>query len=281
MAFLGRKTLQSERARMRRIDRGFERLFRVVLLAYFFFVLLSWIFDRPALQIAEVRVTGTETVNAEEIQYLAAEILKKKFLWQISRNNALLYPGRAINSAVHEIDPRIAVVSVSTKGRKVLHIEVTEYVAALLWCAPNEDDHLSASSTKSCFLADKEGYVFASAPDYSGYPFDVFRTNIAGSEEDGSAVGLYVLPREEFEKISEFRAVLSRSNIIVREVISTDVKDYKFVTGYPWNILWSSTRDAEKSVEDLNLVLSSLDGEESTTTLEHIDLRFGNKIFYK
>jgi hypothetical protein len=58
--------------------------------------------------------------------------------------------------------------------------------------------------------------------------------------------------------------------------------DFRVSTGHAWDILWTSVKDPQVSVDNLALMLRSLEQDPSKEAdLRVVDLRFGNKIFYK
>lgn len=280
MGILGRKTLKSKRARMRTVDMVFERVAQVLLVSYFIFTFISWATLRESLRIERVAVIGSQATDAEAIEVLAHEYLAQKFLWKINRNNALLYPKQSLATAVLSLDAHLKDVKIAVGKDSQLAIHVTEYTPTYLWCAGAES---SASSTPACYLADDTGYVFAKAPDYSGYPFDIFETSIAGSDEQGSPIGLFILPEEEFVKVSAFQLELEKSGITTHRIVQTGEFDFSFTTDAPWVVVWSTKKDPAVSARNLDIVLDEIKSKKGkgTTTPSSIDLRFGSKIFYQ
>ncbi len=280
MGILGRKTLKSKRARMRTVDVVFERVAQFLLVSYFIFTLVSWVTLRDAFRIERVSVLGTQSANPEAIKLLAHEFLAQKFLWRINRNNALLYPKENIATAVLSHDAHVKDVKITAEKDSQLAIHVTEYTPTYLWCGAVG---VTASSAPLCYLADDSGYVFAKAPNYSGYPFDVFETSIAGSDEQETPIGLSMLPEEEFVKVSAFRLELEKSGITTHRVVQTGEFDFSFTTDAPWVVVWSTKKDPAVSARNLDIVLGEIKSKKGkgTTTPSSIDLRFGSKIFYQ
>ena len=282
MGILGRKTLKSKRAQMRTIDMVFERVAQTLLISYFIFTLVSWTTLRESFRIEHISVLGAQATNTEAIEMLAHEFLSQKFLWKINRNNALLYPKQSLATAVLTLDSRLKNIDIAVEENSLLTLRVTEYVPSYLWC----NGATRATSTPPvCYLADDTGYVFAKAPDYSGYPFDVFETSIAGSDEQESPIGLFMLPEEEFAKVSAFRLALEKSGITTHRIAQTGEFDYTLTTDAPWVVVWSSTKDPNVSARNLDIVLGDIKSRKGkgkgTTTPSSIDLRFGSKIFYQ
>lgn len=280
MAILGRKTLKSERAKTRVIDKVFERTGNFVLIVFFLFVLASWLSYREAIRIDSIEVSGAASTDPKLAELVASNALAEQILWKIDRNNSVLLPERSIREGILAIDPRIKSVTMDVVNHKLLAVAITEYTPTFLWC-PQTEASTSTPNAELCFLADPEGYIFAKAPSYSGYPFDVFRTNIPGREEQGTPIGLSLLPAEEFAKVAVFHRLLLDAGLLAHEIVEGDPTDYHFLVEGNWEVLWSSRSDPAKSMENLTLVLAEIKKERGEhARVSSIDLRFGSKVFY-
>ncbi|MDO8521030.1 MAG: hypothetical protein Q7S52_02860 [bacterium] len=277
-----RNTIRSSaRERTRRIDRTFERIAQVLLIANLLFVLASWLSYREAIRITEVAVTGTLAVEAEAVKRTAESLLARPLLWKIDRNNALLYPKRAIGKAVKHLDARVKTVDLRIIERKRMVVTVGEYVPALLWCSP---DQFSATTTvtRGCYFADADGHIFARAPEYSGNPFLVFATTYPLIRDDVFLDNFSVLPKEEFDRVNAFLSQLGTLGLTPRIVSEAGADDFVITIDEPWTIRWSLAGDPEADGANLALVLKELGSDPvAVERLESIDLRFGNKVFYR
>lgn len=280
-----RSTLRSSgRERMRRIDHAFEFVVQLLLIVYFLFVLASWISERESLRITEVSVSGTLAIDAEQVKGATLSLLAQPLLWKIDRNNFLLYPKRAIVKAVSKLDARVKVVDIKLEKRKRLMVTVSEYVPALLWCPPDDSEHISATTTavRGCYFADSEGHIFARAPEYSGNPFLVFATTFPEINEDSFLDNFAILPKDELARLNAFLSELSKQGLSPRIVSEAGANDFIITTDKPWTVRWSLAGDPEKDGANLALVLEELEsGTGAMEKLESIDLRFGNKVFYR
>ncbi|OGZ05215.1 MAG: hypothetical protein A2845_02750 [Candidatus Lloydbacteria bacterium RIFCSPHIGHO2_01_FULL_49_22] len=265
---------------MRRIDLAFERLCQFLLIGYFLFFAVSWGAEREAIRISTIEVSGAVASSADEIRNIAQKLLSEKILWRIDRNNALFYPSSELSLALLAFDAHIKAVDMNVEAKKILKINIIEYLPKHLWCMSGAE--ASTTDRGICYLADSEGYVFALAPEYSGYPFDIYRTNIAGESEQDTPIGLFMLPKEELERVYAVIAELEKEGIFVHEIDQLDEHDYSFTSDKPWIFSWTSSKDPSASVANLKLAEEEIARtKKGTTTVKSIDLRFGNKIFYK
>jgi hypothetical protein len=129
-----------------------------------------------------------------------------------------------------------------------------------------------------CYYADDQGYIFAEAASWSGHPYTTFV-----STSTAQSLRTHILPKEEYALVGQFLSSLTAIDIFPHTVTILGNNDFRIDTTLPWDILWSSEKDPQKSTDNLALVLSSLQTMDTKkkTELESIDLRFGDKIFYK
>ncbi len=82
--------------------------------------------------------------------------------------------------------------------------------------------------------------------------------------------------------LKNFFAVLEGIDIHPRIITLLGGSDSRMSTGHPWDIIWTSGKDPQVSADNLALMLRSLDQDPAKEKdLRVVDLRFGNKIFYK
>lgn len=317
MAFIGRKTLKSERARMQQIDAFFLRVARVVLISYACFVFVVWLSERALWRIDEVTVVGTHAIPREEIVATARASASERFLFLIRRDNHLLYPDRALLARLTHEYPRIAEVSIERPSAHHLAVRIVEYAPEYLYCRVDEsqaekeivspehdvppaplpemasttDTTLSLESAPvldpgvpmDCYFADRRGYVFAPAPEYVGAPFlSILSVSSTTPESLPDPIGTFLFDSIAREKIRQFIAELDARALRTHTVVLYGDGDVDFRTNMPWTILWSITADPGESARNLGVVLESLlSRDPGEDDLRRIDLRFGNKVFYQ
>ena len=300
---LGRKTLKSERARMERIDSRFQAIAQIILILYALFVLASWLSYRPVFALTSVQVTGTHAISNIEVQNIAESALHTRILYRIDRNNMLLYPTTAVLAQIKHKYPRIKDAQLRFDDRHKIIVNVEEYLPAMLYCMgfenfkesaqPKNDNDASitesavpqdsdSQSLSTCYFADDHGYIFATAPNYAGYPFIAIVASSTLATSDISPVGRFALDAETFHNIERFIAELNTIGFTTHAVELLSGQDVRIKTDRPWDILWATTKDPAESIKNLGLVLESIKKDKKAEgEMTVIDLRFGNKIFYK
>lgn len=282
---LGRKTLTSRRARGRQIDIYFERTAQAFLLVTAFFVFATWLSHRPTFYVTELVIEGLQVIEPTQVERISGDALSSQFFSRIFRNNMLLYPRARVLREIMALDTRIAAVALSFDSRNSLRITVREYTPAALLCRGGDSNEVDIATTSTsierveqCYYADDRGYVFAHAPLWSGHPYVTFVSS--GTE---ATLRTFILPGDEHVLVNQFLSSLSAIDLRPHTVTMLGNNDFRIETALSWDILWSSKKDPQKSTENLALVLNALKSksEKDQQELETIDLRFGNKIFYK
>lgn len=286
---LRRKKLKSKRSRMRAIDKSFAIIGYTLLVVYSLYLLCVWITLRPSFFIDTIIVEGAHAISEESIRDTANAKLDERLLFWIKRNNRMLYPASSMEKEVRALSPRIANVKTVFDSAKHLRIIVTEYTPNFLYCMRSDQALGIASTTaiehqpKDCYFADEEGYVYAEAPEYIGYPFVAI---VASSSEEAvthqSPVGTTVLSEEQYARIKMYIDDLSRVGLTTHSVTLLGGGDIRAEVGMPWVIFLATDKDPERAIANLGVVLANLEKTaDKGRSVREIDLRFGNKIFYK
>ena len=121
------------------------------------------------------------------------------------------------------------------------------------------------------------------APEYIGYPFVAI---IASSSVEGmplpSPLGTVPVGEREYKTIRTFVDQLARAGFTTHAITLLDKDDIKLSLDTPWTLLWTTTEKPEQSISNLQVLLTSMNGDRKAKgEVREIDLRFGNKIFYK
>lgn len=242
-----------------------------LLLVCFIGVLLSaiWYVTRlPYFQVNEVTVSGGITIDHDRILALTNEELSGAYLRLVPRRFGPLYPAESIVKRIESID-RIKQATVIRDRDNNLQVTFTEHVPVGLWCAEAE--------AVRCVFIDDAAYAFAAAPQLSGSALVRYLTQAPPE------IGQYVIPVAQLEQTKLFvdrvRAELDLF-IYAVEIIGDQDIEYLFSDGARLKV--SQRIDPEISFANLKTVLQSQEfSDVSTSDIAYIDLRFGDKVFFK
>ncbi|KKU78176.1 MAG: hypothetical protein UY03_C0002G0002 [Parcubacteria group bacterium GW2011_GWA2_47_64] len=224
--------------------------------------------SRPELRIISIEVAGSRQVQEELIQRTVANVMKRTYLWFIPKSHTLLYPKTELKESLMKEFPALSGVSISLKSLSALRVFVYEREPQALWCA----------SRQECSMMDKTGFVFA--PAEMGMEQMYYRF----LKMDAKApIGTEVIPQEELSKLLLFLKKLEMAGLEPREVLLKEQDELEVVLSFGTRLLLRSGNydtaliNLETLMEQDNL-LSRNKGELSVS---YIDLRYGNKIYFK
>lgn len=149
---------------------------------------------------------------------------------------------------------------------------------------PSPDD--VGLDTHDCYWADDRGYLFARAPQYSGSPLltvtesDPSRNETLGGK---APLGGFIFEKNAFDHLQLAIAQLTDAHYVPRRIVRMPNDDVVLDVGYPWNLAMNLKDDPKSALSHFFLSINEL-GETATgekSQLKVIDVRFGNKVFYK
>lgn len=135
-----------------------------------------------------------------------------------------------------------------------------------------------ASIDEDCYFVNEFGIVFSLEPELHEYTLLKLHNVI----NEGPIGSVYV-SQEFFSTIVAFEKTLAEKlSIHLRDIYTEDESTYQFVTKEGPSLLVDSTDDYVKVADNLATVME-LDAinEAQFGNIEYIDLRFGNRVFYK
>jgi hypothetical protein len=241
--------------------------------------LLAWGSHHPSVSISSVEVEGAKVVDVDAVANVVYEELEgnNAFIW--NRANMVWYPKDDIIARILKEFPRIKTVSVHRNSTTKITIEIIERAPAYVWCDGSyleyEQDAALVGETyqPTCYFADREGFIFDSAPVFSGALFVTWFGGVSADNPLGARV------REE----ETFTRALAVMDMMRTLGLSPTQYEFRGDDGYVFfehggYIVYPLSVSSEVLHTDLVAVLESL-GE--SMDWEYLDMRFGNKVFFK
>lgn len=286
--------LRSQSLTRRRKKRRILKLWIAIFCICALVALVAWIISLPSMAIKKVVVVGNANVTSEEIQRISDDILNSKYLGVFSKRNAFLYPRRTIEATLIETYPRISAVGIETESFEILNIKVKERVAVSVWCAAVQ-----------CYLVDENGYIFAeyhqsrsdglaipgveakvTPVDYEKLPKLYGGDQFVGPEP----IGKSIFNKKLYLNLRNTITELQKSGLEIASVHVYSRDEIVFEVNAGGKLIFSDRKPFEDSLDDLRASLKSsvFVGTTSSSSkivlpprFEYIDVRFGNKVFYK
>jgi len=234
---------------------------------------LAWLSGNPRAVIADIEIRGNSAVASETIAGMAREQVAGKYLWLFHKDNIFLYPREHIRKSILSQHKRISDLDMYLDDSAVLVINITERKSAYLWCG---DAYPEEEREKRCFFMDPAGYIFSPAPYFSGNVY--FEWYGPTQEHSGDPVGERFLPLAEFKKLVSLKEALAALDLETTHLESRADGDFALALKDSGDILFNIDQEFGALLDNLDSVTGELVSFED---LEYIDLRFGNKIFYR
>jgi cell division septal protein FtsQ len=223
----------------------------------------------PQFSVGEITVVGAQDVSPQLVQGYVETILEDGSHHFLSRQNIFLYPRAVIERDVVAFFPRISSATISRASlfSRDLTVSVSERQAFALWC----------DGSAQCYEMDKGGFVFAQSAATSSSTEYVFQGGIATSSSPiGQSFVTAHLPG-----IVALLTELGQSGFTPQGASVESDEDFSVPLREGFALKASFGESADTLVKNLQLVLSSdaLQGKEQE--LEYVDLRFGDRVYYK
>mgnify|MGYP001569354855 CR=1 FL=1 len=249
-------------------------LFIIVLLA----ALLSWGSRNEKSLIKGVKIEGNETISAEEVLKITEKKISGKYIFLFPKNNIFIYPGGAIAEEILDNMKKVKTVETKIGDGNILLVKVYERKPSYIWC-PGQLPPENTISDNQCYFLDEQGLSFSEAPRFSGPVFfEIYASSTVGNE----FIGKYPFEGGLFKKLTLFKDALLQINIPATGLIRMNDGDFKFVLKTGGAVLINEKNDINISLRNIVSAKKALeDGGKNISLIEYIDLRFGNKVFFK
>ena len=236
----------------------------------------------PRFSIHRIEVVGAKDTSPAVVRAFAETQLAGGSFAFLSRGNIFFYPRSALARATEAYFPRISSVDISRESflAQAIIVTVDERQPFATWC----------SESGACYLLDDGGFIFTALENYSETgeattteaSYIATKYTFTGEIKDfeGSPVGQTFLPGH-FVNARTFLESLERAGFLAQKISVDNEEDISVLLTRGFAIRASLVGDVESTMRNLELVLSSdsLRGKEED--LLYIDLRFGNKVYYK
>lgn len=272
--WLRNKSLRSSKmTRRKRRSSLFKFLFFVLVLV----ILVAgsaYLLKRPEVMIKNIILDGNETVPTEEIVGFVREKLSGSYFFVFPRSSIFIYPQRQIEESIPLKFTKIENVEVVFNSFDSISVTVKERNPKALWCGENRLE----GGIPECFFLDEKGLLYTRSPAFTG---DVY-FRFYGPLGEGSSIGQHFLPESKFKEISFFLQFLMESDIQAVELAVGNENDYELYLENGTKVLFAQDGDLSLILDNLQSILLSDDlKEHGTVGIDYIDLRFGNKVYYK
>lgn len=286
----------SKRHAKRRKQRKIRLILRITILAVIVLFLI-YITNANFLRIQKIIVNETQYADRNAIENMIKTQLEGRYMGLFSKSNALIFSRSKISREIRKNFPSIQQVDVSLKGLSQIEVRLTEHEGSSIWCdipvtpattlvhdEETGENKMSAIpqvvnsfSDANCYFMNANGMIFAKA-EYNNdseviKTFGFIKTDAINQE--------YSTPKT-FKNLVEFVKLLRRLNIVADQIWTIDGEVYAFVTKENVEIYIDGSEDMVATFNNLETVINrDAINQAQFANIDYIDLRFGNRVFYK
>jgi hypothetical protein len=230
----------------------------------------------PGWQINDIQVSGNRTILSKDIESVIFREIAGGYASIIPRSSFFLTRGEAVGRVLKKNFPRISEVNIVRNFPNQIRVAIYERSAWAILC--NDGLTPEENSDIQCVYIDSEGLALDEAPNSFGSLVVKIKTDFALLK-----VGEYVLEPARAIRIyslgEKIEALLS-AEIIAYEIFSVLPREMRMRTSEGFSLIVLLEDDPPEIIRVLKSVLEE-EIKERRSRLDYIDLRFGNKVFFK
>lgn len=224
-----------------------------------------------------VVISGNTVTDGALIEDVARGELLGKYLWLFPKENSFLFPAKTVEQSLLSEFSRVKSVSVSREGFETMRIAVVERKPQALWCEGFEP-FLSGENSTDCYFVDESGFIFSRAPQFSRNVF----VRYFGGTEATSTLASTIIP-DRFAEYDFFVESLRAEKLPITDLVLLRNGDIGLYLESGVKILFDTRQNLGTVLSNIELLMEreELSLISKTPRFEYVDLRYGNKVFYK
>lgn len=226
----------------------------------------AYLSNAEVVKISNIEINDTKFFDKKEVLSIVEEELKDSHFIIFSKNNILLFPRHKIEKRIKEYHDSIEKVSVSISGVKSISVNIQEYNPVAVWC-----------SGENCYYLNDSGLVFIKAP----FDYDKNLVQFHDWIHD-DPLGKTYTDAETFKKMMTLINLVAKVPLKIISVNTEDGLTFFLYTDSNTRLLYEINDDPEEVANNLNTVIEKdAINRAQLNNIDYIDLRFGNKVYYK
>lgn len=284
-AYSKTELLRTSRERERRLKnrRRFLGSLLICILVGGFLTLLNLNFFR----LTSFKLSGETSQDLVIIKQLIKQELDGYFLLIIPNNSIFFFSEQRLIDLLKKRFPALETVEIDSPDLNTLVIKLTDRESKTLWCS------LSAEG-KLCFYLNDNGEVYQTAPNFSSSIILEFNDRQPIKKIPLSVINPKDLERAKiflnFIKISLVDWPTASSSYRLVRVNVLPMADFEAIINSEtnpddtWRLLFNTRATADQLIINFNSLIKdqTLTKEWlNSPSLDYLDLRFGNKVFYR
>ena len=272
--FKWRRTMRSTKLAQRRRKQLVSK-FLIIFIAFVVVISVSsWFLNRSYLHINKIVVNGNSAVSDSDLEKITEDILSGKYFFLFPRKNTFIYPQEEVEIAILNSFKQIESIDIVRTNFQTLAIEVEEQEPYALWCFVFDEGVL-----EDCYFINEDGLIFSKAPNFTGDVFFKFYGDLVGTNPIGE---YYFKVNNNFNRVNALVDSIKELGLTPIKLIPLRDSDLELYMNNGSKILFSITQSMSEVKDNLKVVLESETFKnEDLKNIDYIDLRFGNKVYFK
>ena len=278
--------------RKKKILRGFSRFTHWFLMLFFcmiaFLAALFFLLRIPYLQIQRIEILGIETLDVQKIKEQVSDSLKGTYWFFVPKRFIFAADAQKLSDELTSAFLKIRAADIKKEFPGAIHILISERNLFGIFCndlaeaqeadQKESDMPVQNKAVSQCGYLDEDGFVYGEAPEARGSLLTKVKSDaplfkIGSQSVDAATMGRMALVRQELHRITGIR-------VTSFELSSRLFSEMRLETAEGFKIFLKKDDDFVKRFQVLKKVLDD-EIKENFRRLAYIDLRFGNKVFYK
>jgi cell division septal protein FtsQ len=257
---------------------------------------LVYVTHHPSIRIEKIIVSDLRYTDRAAVEGLINQQLNGQYIGLFSKANTLTFPRAQIKQVVLREYPAIKSISFEWRDRNVIAIRLAEHTPVAIWCdtpvtpatalAHADDEKITGALPQviarprdaACFFVNENAMLFAP---------------VTGATDTEGLVALYgriikdpirqtYTDKTEFTDLLDFVRLVRRLEIVVTEIWTTSGEAYSFVAQSGTQLYVDSEDNIIEVFDNLKTVIArDAINKAQFANIKYIDLRFGNRVFYK
>lgn len=272
----GRIIYTPERTRYRGKSRIILKVTAISIAIVIVIAAAIFVFRNPEWQLAQINISGTRALSSEAIKSLIWEETSGNYAFLVPKRSIFLIKEKSLVSKLKDEFPRIQEVSLERYLPDLLTANVVERDLWAILC--NDNFTPDNQEDIDCVFIDDEGRALDHAPNSSGSLVVKIKTDFSSLP-----LGEHVLEPALAKYLKDFGEKLEigiSSKVIAYELSSILLGEFRITLDDGFFLIVARKADVGNVLKVLKTVLDE-EVKEKRINLEYIDLRFGNKVFYK
>lgn len=222
----------------------------------------------PFWKIKKIEANGTEKVSSVELVNSVEQYLAGFQLIKVPKSNYFLLSEKKLAEYLKNMFPGLKEVSVIKRFPPNLFVEAKDRQKIIVYCG-----------RERCFYLDENGVAFEPAPEIYGGLKIVLKDN-SGREAE---VGKKMLEPSLIDFMLKTQKLINNDfniSLVDFEINNYPTSDLIAITSEDWKIMFDTNMDPLLQTSALKKILNDKI-KDQRPALEYIDLRIGNRVYYK